>query len=40
MTKQALIRKILARVRAESPFIEKSSYTLETLKIVLKEELP
>jgi len=37
--KQALIDDIIERVRVESPFVEKSEYTLETMRRVLEEEL-
>ena len=37
--KRALIGWILHRIKSESPFIEKSDYTMETLKRVLEEEL-
>lgn len=34
-----LIDRIVQRVKDESPFVEKSGYTLQTLRIVLEEEL-
>jgi uncharacterized membrane-anchored protein YjiN (DUF445 family) len=37
--KQRLIDHIVARVRRESPFVEKSEYTIETMRRVLEEEL-
>ena len=37
--KQRLIDHIVSRVRRESPFVEKSDYTIETLRRVLEEEL-
>jgi len=37
--KQRLIDHIVQRVKRESPFVEKSDYTIETMRIVLEEEL-
>jgi hypothetical protein len=37
--KQRLIDHIVLRVRRESPFVENSEYTIETLRRVLEEEL-
>jgi len=37
--KQRLIDHIIAKVRRESPFVEKSEYTIETMRRVLDEEL-
>ncbi len=37
--KQKLIDRIMQRVQRESPFVEKSAYTIETMRLVLEEEL-
>lgn len=36
---EVLAQRILERVKAESLFVEKSGYTLETLRLVLASEL-
>jgi hypothetical protein len=37
--KRTIVKRVIQRVLNESPFVEKSEYTLATLERILREEL-